>query len=79
MLDRDARGVTKQNSVPSLPDHAVKVINFFLSAGDELVQLLTKVPKLAKRQYARRLAIFGSDAVRMSGPLPGGRHLLDAR
>src|SRR5690242_1788468 len=79
MLDGDARGVTKQNSVPCLANHLVKAINFILGTEDELVERLTKLPKLGERQNAWRLTPFGIDAVPVSGPVPGRRHPFDAR
>src|SRR5690242_3734233 len=79
MLDCDARGVTKQNSVPCVANHPVKAINFLLGTENELVERLTKLPELGECQNARRLICFRIDAVPLSGPLPGSRDLLDAR
>jgi hypothetical protein len=63
MLDCDARAVTEQDGILSLPNHAVQLIELLLGAEDELIQRFAMKFQLTKREDTGRPAIDWIDGV----------------
>src|SRR5262252_8701476 len=50
MVDCDARAVTEQDRITSLPNHLVELIDFLISAEDELIERLAKRFQFTSRE-----------------------------
>ena len=77
MFDRDARRITEEKRISRLANDLVEPIDLLLRAEDQLVERLSELLELVRRQDAGRLAAVGVDAVLVRRSLPGGRYLLD--
>src|SRR5882724_3503712 len=73
MIDYNAAAVAKQDDVVRPPHDVVEAVELVLGIGNQLFQRLAKVLELAARQYSRRLARCGIDAVSVHAALPGYR------
>jgi hypothetical protein len=79
MVNCNSRAVTEQDSVSSLPNHLVKLIDLLLGAEDELIQRLATILKLTSCEDAGRVAIDRINAVFIRRSLPRARYLLYPR
>jgi hypothetical protein len=59
MLDRDTGRITEEERVSRLANKLVEPVDLLLCADDQLVERLTKLSELKRREDARRLAALG--------------------